>query len=268
MNQHREISRSEKLVYGFSCEQLLSEFVYRNDIRSEPNNYRRAQFKAGWEDATLRVKVYTASVLKRLTWCNLGYRLGKRFGRKIENEIYEIYDIFAIFYKKSINSNESLNALDLRKNSQQKHTSELLDYLHVRLGEFIPEPAYEESSELSEFIIPEEIFDNENLYEGSKQRVIVNAYERNPQARKACISHYGTRCQICGFDFAQKYGIVGRGLIHVHHLKPLCDIGEEYKVDPIRDLCPVCPNCHTIIHRRNPPYTIEEVREFLRHASG
>jgi len=33
--------------------------------------------------------------------------------------------------------------------------------------------------------------------------------------------------------------------------------------DPIRDLRPVCPNCHVVIHRREPPYSIDEVRQLL-----
>ncbi len=38
---------------------------------------------------------------------------------------------------------------------------------------------------------------------------------------------------------------MGEGFIHVHHLKPLSEVGYEYRVDPIRDLRPVCPNCPT-----------------------
>jgi predicted HNH restriction endonuclease len=64
---------------------------------------------------------------------------------------------------------------------------------------------------------------------------------------------------MCGFKVAQTYGEVGEGFIHVHHLKPLSEIGSKYKVDPIQDLRPVCPNCHAMIHRRDPPYGIEEL---------
>jgi len=61
------------------------------------------------------------------------------------------------------------------------------------------------------------------------------------------------------------YGEVGRDIIHVHHLKPLAEIGEKYRVDPINDLRPVCPNCHVIIHTRNPPYSIDEVMAILKN---
>ena len=55
-----------------------------------------------------------------------------------------------------------------------------------------------------------------SLSEGTKKTVIVNAYERNTIARKLCIEHYGAKCQICGFDFAEIYGFEYEGLIEVY----------------------------------------------------
>jgi len=104
--------------------------------------------------------------------------------------------------------------------------------------------------------------------EGSTRRISVNVYERNPKARAECIAHYKAKCRICGFDFEEQYGNVGKGYIHIHHTKPLSEIGEEYEVDPIEDLMPVCPNCHAIIHKRKPPYNIEEVKAFLNTTSN
>jgi 5-methylcytosine-specific restriction protein A len=78
---------------------------------------------------------------------------------------------------------------------------------------------------------------------------------------------YWTVCCVCGFDFVATYGEVMAGFTHVHHLKPLATIGGGYQLDPVQDLRPVCPNCHAVIHRREPPYTIEEVRQLLRPGS-
>lgn len=111
-------------------------------------------------------------------------------------------------------------------------------------------------------IYPDEL-ENQTLLEGAKKQVIVNAYERNPKARQECIKYYGTKCFICGFDFEKKYGEIGRGFIHIHHIKPLSEINEEYEVNPIQDLRPVCPNCHAMIHKRKPAYSIEEIQSFL-----
>jgi 5-methylcytosine-specific restriction protein A len=72
---------------------------------------------------------------------------------------------------------------------------------------------------------------------------------------------------ICGFSFEQHFGDIGKGFIHVHHLRPLGNIGENYEVDPVTDLIPVCPNCHAMIHRKNPPYSPQELTIFLRTKS-
>ena len=113
---------------------------------------------------------------------------------------------------------------------------------------------------------PDEINKNASLPEGAKRRVTVNAYERNRQARERCIKNYKAECCICGFSFGDTYGDVAKGFIHVHHVKPLSEIGTGYKVDPIKDLRPVCPNCHAVIHIRQgeSPFSIEEVTAFLR----
>lgn len=114
-----------------------------------------------------------------------------------------------------------------------------------------------------EFVSPDEVSTSGTLTEGAVTRVLVNAYERSVAGRDRCIEYYGSRCFICQFDFGKTYGEVARGYIHVHHLKALADIGAEYIVDPIADLRPVCPNCHAVLHRRDPPYTVDEVRALL-----
>jgi len=100
---------------------------------------------------------------------------------------------------------------------------------------------------------------SKTFIEGAIRTIRVNAYERNPAARLACIHHYGTACSVCGFDFGEIYGEIGEGFIHVHHLKPLSSLGEAYQVDPVVDLRPVCPNCHEMIHSREPSLSIAEL---------
>lgn len=102
-----------------------------------------------------------------------------------------------------------------------------------------------------------------DFYEGSAKRVSVNRYERDPKARAICIEYYGTICSCCRVDLGQVYGEIGDGFIHVHHLTPIADIGERISVDPIKDLRPVCPNCHAMLHRQQPPYSVEELRLVL-----
>jgi len=84
--------------------------------------------------------------------------------------------------------------------------------------------------------------------EGALKEIKVNAYERDRKARQACIDFHGTDCKVCGLDFGSRYGEIGVGFIHVHHVVPLASIGDEYEVDPVKDLVPVCPNCHAMLH--------------------
>lgn len=102
------------------------------------------------------------------------------------------------------------------------------------------------------------------LTEGELLQVELNIYERNAEARRLCIEHYGPTCQACDLNYEDKYGEIGRGLIHVHHITPLSDIGEQYLVDPLRDLVPLCASCHQVIHSRIPPYSVEEVRAAVK----
>ena len=114
-----------------------------------------------------------------------------------------------------------------------------------------------------QFRPPEEVPSGSKYNEGSVQRILVNRYERDPHARKECIRIYGAKCAICGFDFGSTYGAEMYGFIHVHHLKLLSNLNSNYKVNPVKDLRPVCPNCHAVLHHRVPPYSIDEVKRFL-----
>ena len=107
--------------------------------------------------------------------------------------------------------------------------------------------------------------DNKQYIEGSVHEEVMNTYERSAKARIACLEAKGYRCAVCGMDFETTYGEIGHHFIHVHHIVPISSIGKEYVVDGERDLVPVCPNCHNMLHRKNPPYTIEELKQHLRH---
>lgn len=108
-----------------------------------------------------------------------------------------------------------------------------------------------------------EIVNGEKIVEGAKRKITVNAYERNREARRKCIEYYGSKCVICGFDSGEFYGDEFKDKIHVHHIKPLSEIKDEYIVDAINDLIPVCPNCHMILHSNGRVYTPDEIKKIL-----
>ncbi len=107
--------------------------------------------------------------------------------------------------------------------------------------------------------------------EGASIQVTSNRYERDPKLRSACIKHYVEKdgrlaCQVCGMDFESRYGEIGHGFIHIHHVNPLGDGEGERAVDPTRDLVPVCPNCHAMLHKKpgKGAYKIKKLKKKLR----
>lgn len=99
--------------------------------------------------------------------------------------------------------------------------------------------------------------------EGAPVTIELTRYERDPVARQTCLMRHGHACQVCGLNMADIYGELGKGFIHVHHVTPLSEIRESYRVDPDRDLVPVCPNCHAMLHRTTPPIEVETLAKIV-----
>lgn len=162
--------------------------------------------------------------------------------------------------RQKILSRDRLNAPKLRKMWWDTAASgvlipeEVADELEVIWAPFKRENGQET------FVHPEELQSHDVFWEGALKIVSVNVYERNPKARASCINHHGTTCSVCSFDFASVYGPAGDGFIHVHHVLPISSIGKSYVLDPIEDLRPVCPNCHAMLHRTEPPMAIAKLR--------
>jgi predicted HNH restriction endonuclease len=122
-----------------------------------------------------------------------------------------------------------------------------------------------EENQIIEKLPTEEPFDEKQLYkEGKVVQVFVNRFERNQKARVECIRHHGDSCFVCGFNFGLSYGDTAKGFIHVHHKTQLSNIGKEYEIDPIKDLVPLCANCHSVIHLTNPMLTVEELKKLRK----
>jgi 5-methylcytosine-specific restriction protein A len=132
----------------------------------------------------------------------------------------------------------------------------------ARLGQFVKEA--EIVARTRERLYPDELEPGQKYPEGARKQIRVNAFERDRRARRACIRHHGAICAVCGFDFERRYGALGKGFIHVHHLRSLSTVGDGYKVDPVNDLIPVCPNCHAMLHYGKKLLTIEELQRALK----
>lgn len=103
--------------------------------------------------------------------------------------------------------------------------------------------------------------------EGKEILVTESRYERNPINRSICLESKGYRCSVCGINMEEMYGEIGKGFIEVHHIIPVSEYGEERLIDPLKELVPVCPNCHAMLHKRKPPFSIEELKLFIKNAS-
>ena len=232
--------------------EVFSGLSYRQDGRKCPNNRRHGQFCSAWKKA-VDGEVYTKNALKTLTWNNLGWRMGQHFGFQSDEQIDEVFQVLADDYRSGVTPSA--------KKTASKATKKVGPQRHRSVGQ---KP--KNQPQRNDF--PDEIDENVSLPEGEKRQVTVNKYERNQKARDLCIKKYKAKCCICSFSFGDTYGEIAKDFIHVHHVKPLSERRTQYTVDPVKDLRPVCPNCHAVIHIRQeaPAFSIEEVEALLRRS--
>lgn len=105
-----------------------------------------------------------------------------------------------------------------------------------------------------------------NFIEGARLNVTQSRSERNPAARARCLEIHGPICHGCAFSFERKYGPLGAGFIHVHHLNPLKTIHSSYSVDAEHDLIPLCPNCHAMIHKLSGDQSLAALQKLITDA--
>lgn len=99
--------------------------------------------------------------------------------------------------------------------------------------------------------------------EGAQLKFEATRYERDRRNRSTALAIHGYACFACGSDLSDRYGSAAVGLIEVHHLTPVSKLGPGYRINPATDLVPLCPNCHRVAHRRDPPFTVEELRAMV-----
>lgn len=114
--------------------------------------------------------------------------------------------------------------------------------------------------EMATFRHPDEVL---GYPEGAVSKVLVNRYERDPRNRREAIAIHGKSCLACNFNFHEKYGELGDEYIVVHHTVPVSQMGNDYVVDPAKDLVTLCANCHAMVHRHDPPISVSDLRKIL-----
>ncbi|HZL79099.1 MAG TPA: HNH endonuclease [Candidatus Limnocylindrales bacterium] len=89
------------------------------------------------------------------------------------------------------------------------------------------------------------------------QRERNQAVVRNKKKQAAALD-----CEVCGFSFGRAYGNAASDYCEAHHLLLLSAV-ENTTQTRVEDLAILCANCHRVVHLRNPPYTLDEVRRML-----
>ncbi len=83
------------------------------------------------------------------------------------------------------------------------------------------------------------------------------------QAKKANSDY---RCEVCRFSFQETYPNLGHEYIVAHHLKPIAVGRSRTTLD---DIALVCANCHAMLHTKQVPIPIRELRMLIsNHARG
>lgn len=178
---------------------------------------------------------------------NKGYKQSREHIRLIEEEGYKLKTF-------------PMKLFDARGNRNRPQIESIEPVLSSKFLKKEGINWYASDNEINDHI-PEEIVTPERYFEGASKGISVNSYERNREARKKCIEYHGYICAVCSFDFKKFYGEIGTDYIHVHHIVSLHAIKEAYEVNPVKDLIPVCPNCHAMIHRTQPVLTVEQLKK-------
>lgn len=178
--------------------------------------------------------------------------------RHIELILEESYKLF-IFYQTAHPREDDTKPAKFKNFTPKLHPKELM----IDRGEYFAVDLIENPETMVNL---SQVTSNHTpaYWEGNQTTHLTTSYERNPNARAACLSMKGYSCEVCKFNFLETYGELGKHYIHVHHTVPVSEREGLYEVDPVEDLVPLCPNCHAMTHKRNPPYSTKELQAIMR----
>ena len=119
-----------------------------------------------------------------------------------------------------------------------------------------------------------ELFDeNTTVIEGAEAVVKTKVYKRSSKLREKAIQFYTVddriKCHACCFDFEEFYGEYGKNFIEIHHQKPVFQFDgddlEKTIEEALKNVIPVCSNCHRMIHRkREKLLSLDELKAYIQ----
>ena len=113
--------------------------------------------------------------------------------------------------------------------------------------------------------------DEPDIQEAEEGRVLTRLHRMRERSRKlieakkkAVLKQRGRlSCEACGFDFSQKYGPAGDGLIDVHHITPVHTLSQG-DITRLEDLALLCANCHRVVHSSRRWLTVKQVMGLIQ----
>ena len=102
--------------------------------------------------------------------------------------------------------------------------------------------------------------DKRSADEGERYRRETTFRRRNQSLIEAKKANSDFRCEVCEFNFRETYGNIGDRHIVAHHIEPIGRRPTATKTT-LDDLALVCDNCHAMLHTKDPPLTVAELRQ-------
>jgi predicted HNH restriction endonuclease len=187
----------------------------------------------------------------------LSGRSDDKFSQKVRN--LKAHNTFERFGYAEYRGGARDGYVEITKEGRQhlKQNQDILKYLLI--NDFTYSDLTESLREVEKNKKKVEVFDeNIIISEGEKRITQVAVYERSKRLRDEAIRYFTTdnriSCQCCTFNFEDFYGKeIGKGFIEIHHTKPIFKYKDEdinsTLEQAVKNLIPVCSNCHRMIHR-------------------
>lgn len=144
------------------------------------------------------------------------------------------------------------------------------EYEYINTGYFSAKNQEQANEKLlankkDEYFLPEE-----EISEGKLTVTSIKTRQRSSRLRDFAFEYYKKqdliKCDICGFDFEDKYGNYGKDYIELHHVRPIEVYEKDGQVTNLdearKNLVPLCCNCHKILHRNN--ITCEQLKKEIK----
>ena len=205
--------------------------------------------------------IYGIGIVEQKNW---------KFNSSVESNEYWLRNTRKVnwmdsFLPKKIGNEEVISELGVRQTIKAIPRKIFID----KILPFIPEDSKTKiydliiSSEISDFPSLEEDEIDLNFKEKKKLRYH-KSFDRDPKLIKSAKKEHGYTCMVCGFNYEDKYGEIGKNYIEAHHLIPFAELDENADLSPKKDVVVLCANCHRMIHRFEDTSNIKKFKKLIK----